>query len=126
MSITAESKAGPGLDSVVVERVFGRKVIPCDAEKDAWPLHGHVVEDGVIRQCNVSPYSGGILFAWEVAEELAKDGCIVEITLYGDLSAGVEVFTGARSFIARGSGDSAAHAICLAALAAKERIATNG
>ena len=85
-----ETQAGPELDAEIARRVFGREVIPCDAVSDAGPLHGHVVQDGAVRQCNLNPYSTSIAAAWFVVEKMRAMGVWLAIRPVSDMHVDID------------------------------------
>ena len=130
-------KAGRELDALVAENVVGWKWLmthyyslagktefsrglygpPADIDHDSWRLW-----DGrdcaIVRLPHTPPYSTSIADAWKVVERLRvlyPDGWVSVLLGIGD---GCHAYAGTEDREATGNADTAAHAICLAALQA--------
>lgn len=103
-------KSGPELDAAVAERVMGQ------AFRDG-PRPG----ERVTRIC-IMPYSTDIVFAWQVVERLIADGWTFELghAIGKDYSPWLAWLYHDEGDKLGRFGDTAPHAISLAALAAME------
>ncbi len=121
---------GPELDALVAEKVMGLEV-------SWWSLHPHPDPDEwhevllpddkgdmPTRQVGgpggrtVSPYSTSIAAAWEVVEKFVSHGCAAWVE--GDGHTGYRAGCTSQRGRFEAEGETAPHAICLAALKAVE------